>query len=61
MGVSVMCNACNMMCCGADLFGGCGCECDEPECWAVCEHCSQYEEMCGCHDEWEPELEVPAG
>ena len=29
-----MCNACLNMCCGSDMFGGCGCEhCDNPECW----------------------------
>lgn len=29
-----MCNACHNMCCGSDLFEGCGCEhCDNPACW----------------------------
>lgn len=30
-----MCNACGNVCCGSDLFGGCGCDgCDEPACWS---------------------------
>ncbi len=29
-----MCNACGFLCCGWDLFSGCGCDgCDEPDCW----------------------------
>ena len=29
-----MCNACGNVCCGADMFGGCGCDgCDCEECW----------------------------
>lgn len=30
-----MCNACGFLCCGWDLFSGCGCDgCDEPDCWS---------------------------
>ena len=30
-----MCNACHNVCCGSDLFGGCGCDgCDDPDCWS---------------------------
>lgn len=30
-----MCNACGNLCCGSDMFGGCGCDgCNEPECWS---------------------------
>lgn len=30
-----MCNACGNVCCGSDMFGGCGCDgCEEPECWS---------------------------
>lgn len=30
-----MCNACNNVCCGSDMFGGCGCDgCECVECWS---------------------------
>lgn len=30
-----MCNACGNVCCGSDMFGGCGCDgCDDPDCWS---------------------------
>jgi len=30
-----MCNACGNLCCGSDMFEGCGCDgCEEPECWS---------------------------
>jgi len=29
-----MCNACGNLCCGSDEFGGCGCDCEEQECWS---------------------------
>lgn len=30
-----MCNACGNLCCGSDMFGGCGCEhCGFEECWS---------------------------
>ncbi len=30
-----MCNACGNMCCGSDMFGGCGCDgCYEEDCWS---------------------------
>ena len=30
-----MCNACGNVCCGSDMFGGCGCDgCEEEECWS---------------------------
>lgn len=33
-GGDLMCSACGNMCCGSDMFGGCGCDgCDEPACW----------------------------
>lgn len=29
-----MCNACHNVCCGSDMFSGCGCnECDCEDCW----------------------------
>lgn len=47
-----MCCACGNMCCGSDMFGGCGCEhCDEPECWGVCEGCGQPDFACDCDGE----------
>jgi hypothetical protein len=45
-----MCNACHNHCCGSDLFSGCGCDCDEPDCQAVCDFCEQPEDQCDCHD-----------
>ena len=33
-----MCNACGFYCCANDDFGGCGCDCKEPECW-TCTNC----------------------
>lgn len=30
-----MCNACGNVCCGSDMFGGCGCDrCACEECWS---------------------------
>lgn len=30
-----MCNACGNMCCGSDMFSGCGCEwCAHPACYS---------------------------
>ena len=30
-----MCNACGNVCCGSDMFGGCGCDgCECEECWS---------------------------
>lgn len=29
-----MCNACGNVCCGSDMFSGCGCDgCDCEDCW----------------------------
>lgn len=33
-----MCNACGFLCCANDDFGGCGCDCAEPECLS-CSNC----------------------
>jgi len=30
-----MCNACGFLCCGSDLFEGCGCDCPYQECWDI--------------------------
>lgn len=30
-----MCNACGNICCGSDMFGGCGCDgCEDSACWS---------------------------
>ena len=30
-----MCNACGNLCCGSDMFSGCGCDgCDCEDCWS---------------------------
>lgn len=38
-----MCNACHNVCCGSDMFGGCGCDhCECEECWTD----DNFEEDC---------------
>lgn len=45
-----MCNACGFQCCAMDCFDGCGCDCEEPECWQYCEGCTQPIGECLCDD-----------
>lgn len=56
-----MCNACHNMCCGSDMFGGCGCDhCDEPECWDACDVCDLPNDLCQCfgdHEDCGPDLD----
>lgn len=49
-----MCNACGFKCCASDQFSGCGCDCDNPECWTKCDECGEPEERCCCEDEEPP-------
>lgn len=33
-----MCNACGFLCCGSDMFDGCGCDhCPHSGCWDIAE------------------------
>lgn len=46
-----MCNACGNVCCGSDMFGGCGCDgCEEIDCWSDDEDFDADDDMgfCAC-------------
>ena len=46
-----MCNACGNVCCGSDMFGGCGCDyCENPQCWD-----DELEDECD-HEEYEADI-----
>lgn len=46
-----MCIACDQTCC-AEVVSPCGCsDCENPECWPVCDVCRRYEHECECEPE----------
>ena len=48
-----MCNACHNVCCGSDMFSGCGCDgCDCPECWSGDD---EFEDDCD-HEDYELDI-----
>src|SRR5690349_21768545 len=48
-----MCNACGFLCCGSDMFSGCGCDhCKNQACHdPTCRGCGQEQDFCICDDD----------